>query len=104
MVLALLMFVPIVGVTIWAFLRFAPPNAEREALRRFNIASFSVALLLAIAWCVRTYLVMSPRVDAAWWPVIAALGAMVLFPLVLAVAALVRNFIVFRSRESRASK
>jgi hypothetical protein len=46
---------------------------------------------------------MSPTVDAAWWPLIAALGVLVLFPLVLAVAAAVRTFIVFRSREGGAS-
>ena len=104
MVVALLIFVPIAGVVIWAFLRFGPSYAERKLLRRFNLAAFSIALLLAIAWCVRTYLVMSPTVDAAWWPAISVLGAIVIFPLVLVAAAVVRNVIVFRSRESRASK
>ena len=104
MVVALLIFVPIAGVAIWAFLRFGPSYAERKLLRRFNLAAFSIALLLVIAWCVRTYLVMSPTVDAGWWPVISALSALVLFPLVLAVAAAVRSFIVFRRREDRASQ
>lgn len=103
MVVALLILLPSAGVAIWAFLRFGPSYAEREPLRRFNLAAFSIALLLAAAWCVRTYLVMSPTADAGWWPVISALGALVLFPLVLAVAAVVRNFIVFRRREERAS-
>jgi hypothetical protein len=104
MLLALLILLPITGIAIWAFLRFGPAHAERMPLRRFNLAAVSAGLLLAIAWCVRTYLVMSPTVDAGWWPVIAALGALALFSLVLAVAALARNFIVFRSREGQPSQ
>ena len=98
MVVALLILMPIASVAIWAFLRFRLSYAERTALRRFNLASLSIALLSAIAWCVRTYLVMSPTVDAGWWPVISVLGAIVSFSLVLVVAAVVRNVIVFRKR------
>jgi ACR3 family arsenite efflux pump ArsB len=45
---------------------------------------------------VRTYLVMSATVDAAWWPVISVLGALIIIPLVLGLATAVRSFVLFR--------
>ena len=96
MVAALLILVPVVAVVAWAFFRFAPVHAERKRLLFFNVASLIVALAIAAAWTVCTYLVMSSTVDSAWWPIISALGALVVIPLVLALAAIVRNFVIFR--------
>jgi len=93
MVVAFLILVPIAGVAVWAFFRFGPAGAERKAVLRFNLSALGIALLLGVAWCVRTYLVMSPTVDAPWWPTISALGALALFAFVLGVAAVVRNFV-----------
>jgi hypothetical protein len=103
MIVALLILVPVVGVVAWAFFRFSPAHAERKRVLLFNLASLFVALAIAAAWTVRTYLVMSPTVDSAWWPIISVLGALVAIPLALALAAIVRNFLVFRRRaaESR---
>jgi hypothetical protein len=95
MVAALLILVPVVAVVAWAFFRFSPGHAERKRVLLFNVASLIVALAIAATWTVRTYLVMSPTVDSAWWPVISVLGALVVIPLVLALAAIVRNFFVF---------
>ena len=96
MIGALLILLPVVGVVAWAFFRFAPIHANRKVLLWFNLASVTVALFLAAAWGVRTYLVMSPTADSAWWPVIAVLGALIILPVVLGLAAILRNFIVFR--------
>ena len=96
MVAALLILVPVVAVVAWAFFRFSPDHAERKRVLVFNVASLIVALAIAAAWTVRTYLAMSPTVDSAWWPVISVLGALVVIPLVLALAAIVRHFLVFR--------
>jgi hypothetical protein len=96
MVMALLILVPVVGVVAWAFFRFSPAHAEPKRVRLFNVASVIVALAIAVAWTVRTYLVMSPTVDLAWWPVISVLGALVAIPVVLALAAIVRNLLIFR--------
>jgi len=98
MVAALLILVPVVAVVVWAFFRFSPIHADRKRVLLFNVASLIVALAIAAAWTVRTYLVMSPTVDSAWWPVISVLGALVVIPLVLALAAIVRNVILFRRR------
>lgn len=96
MIMALLILVPVVGVTAWAFFRFSPAHAERRRVLQFNVVSVIVALAIAGAWTVRTYLVMSPTVDSAWWPVISVLGALVAIPLVLVLAAILRNLLVFR--------
>ena len=97
MVAALLLLLPTFGVMLWVFFRFLPPHADRRALLRFNILSLIVALVLAGAWVVRTYRVMSPTVDSPWWPVISVLGVLVMVPVVLILAALLRNLVVFRS-------
>jgi hypothetical protein len=39
---------------------------------------------------------MSPTVDAAWWPVISVLGALIIIPLVLGLAAALRTFVLCR--------
>jgi len=39
---------------------------------------------------------MSPTVDAAWWPVISVLGALIIIPSVLGLAAAIRSFVLFR--------
>lgn len=96
MIAALLILVPLLVGATWAFFRFVPRHADRKAVSRFNVASVTVALVAAGAWCVRTYVVMSPTVDAAWWPIIAALGALVIFPVVLGLAAALRKLVAQR--------
>ena len=96
MIVALLIVLPAVGVVGWAFFRFAPTHSDRKAVLRFNLLSLGVALLLAAAWGVRTHVVMSPTEDSAWWPVISVLGALTIVPLVLGLAMILRNLVVFR--------
>ena len=96
MIAALLILLPAVGVVGWAFFRFAPIHSDRKGVLRFNLLSLAVTLLLAVAWTVRTHLVMSPTEDSAWWPVISLLGALTIVSLVLGSAAILRNLVVFR--------
>ena len=99
MIAALLILLPVVGIVAWVFFRYTPAHAERGALFRFNVVALIVAVGLGAAWSLRTYLLMSPTVDSAWWPVISALGALVAVTLVLGFAAILRNFVVFRPDE-----
>ena len=96
MVVALLVLVPIAGVVVWAFFRLFPSGAQSRMVLRFNVWALVVALAVAVGWSVRTYLVMSPTVDAAWWPVISVLGALIIIPSVLGLAAAIRSFVLFR--------
>ena len=96
MIAALLILLPPVGIVGWAFFRFPPIHSDRKAVLRFNLLSLTVALLLAVAWSLRTYVVMSPTEDSAWWPVISLLGALTIVPLVLGLAMILRNLVVSR--------
>jgi ABC-type enterochelin transport system permease subunit len=60
MIVSFLILLPVVGIVVWAFFRFTPVHANRKVVLQFNLLSLTVALLLAIAWSVRTYLVMTP--------------------------------------------
>ena len=96
MIVALIVLVPIAGVVVWAFFRLSPSGAQSSTVLRFNVGALVVALALAGGWSVRTYLVMSPTVDAAWWPVISILGALIIVPFVLGLAAALRTFVLCR--------
>jgi hypothetical protein len=97
MVLALLILLPAVVCAAWVFFKFSPANADRKAVVRFNVLTIIVPLLLALAWSVRTYLLMSPTVNSAWWTVISMLGALTIVPSVLGLAAVLRNLVLFRA-------
>ena len=96
MIVTLLVLVPIAGVVVWAFFRLSPSGAQSHTVLRFNVGALVVALALAAGWSVRTYPIMSPTVDVAWWPVISVLGALIIIPLVLGLAAAVRTFVLCR--------
>lgn len=95
MITSLFILLPLLATALWAFFRFSPTHADSGAVRRFNAASLAVAVLLAIAWALRTYIVMKPTADSAWWPFVSLLGAPVIVTAVLAAAALARHLAVF---------
>ena len=96
MIVVLLVLVPIVSVVVWGFFRRSPSGAQSSTVLRFKVRALVVALALAAGWSVRTYLVMSPTVDAAWWPVISVFGTLIIIPLVLGLAVALRSFVLFR--------
>lgn len=96
MIIALLALIPITGVTLWAFFRYAPVGGQRPAIHRYNVWVVVAAIGLAATWSWRTYLVMSASEDAAWWPIISLLGSLVILPVVFGVATVVRNRLLFR--------
>jgi len=91
-----LILVPLVAVVGWAFFRLTPVHADRRTVLRFNVGTLALSAMLAVVWCVRTYVVMSPTEDSGWWPVISVLGAVVIITLVLALAAILRTVVVSR--------
>jgi hypothetical protein len=95
---ALVILLPVAAAAAWAFFRLVPAQADPVALRRFNVATCAVALALAGAWAVRTFVVMADTPDAPWWPVIAGLGALLIASVVLAIGAACRGAFVFRRR------
>jgi hypothetical protein len=98
MVLALLVLIPVLVFSLWAFFRFTPSTTVR-GVRLFNGSSIVVGLLLCVGWSVRTYLQMLGTVDRPWWPVVSALGAMAIFPVWLILAAVLRS-VIFLTRHA----
>ncbi len=97
MMLSMIFLVPVLLITTWLFFRFSPKRSDPRPVYRFNIGVLVIGLLVCAVWSVwiRVQLVQGP--DQAWWPVLAVLGSLAVFPLILLAGALVRNFLVFRS-------
>ncbi|HEX9900607.1 MAG TPA: hypothetical protein VGC81_15390 [Candidatus Methylomirabilis sp.] len=101
MVLALLVLIPVLVFSLWAFFRFTPSTTVR-GVRLFNGSSIVVGLLLCVGWSVRTYLQMLGTVDRPWWPVVSALGSMAIFPVWLVLASVLRC-VIFPDRHAPGS-
>ena len=96
MMLSGIFLVPVLLITTWLFFRFSPRRSDPRPVFRYNIGVFVVGLMLCAGWTVwiRAQLVTGP--DVAWWPVLAILGSLAVFPLILLAGALVRNVLIFR--------
>jgi hypothetical protein len=101
MVLALLVLIPLLIFSLWAFFHFTPPTTVR-GVRVFNGSAVVVGALLCVGWSARTYLQMVGTVDRAWWPVVSALGSMAIFPVWLVLAGVLRR-VVFPDRHAPGS-
>lgn len=96
--LALLVLIPLLVFSLWAFFHFTPPTTGR-GVRVFNSSAIVVGLLLCVGWSARTYLQMVGTVDRSWWPVVSALGSMAIFPVWLVLAGVLRR-VVFPDRHA----
>ena len=101
MTLALITLVPVFLLALWAFFRFSPQADDRHRITRFNLG----VVIFGVAVCgfatLKVHSGMSAGPDKAWWPIISMLYSLVLFPLVLGIGGVVRNFVVFRTGRSR---
>ncbi len=97
MILALIVLVPILLLSIWAFFKFSPKVEGRRGVLLFNLSVLVVGLLLCAFLTLKVYASMGNGPDRAWWPVLSALGSLVVFPMVLLLGGLVRNRLVFRT-------
>ena len=101
MIFALIILVPILVFSVWAFLRFSPKVESRQRILLFNLSVLGVGLLLCAFLTLKVYGNLAAGPDRAWWPVLSVLGAMVVFPVVLLVGGVVRKSILFKSPNNR---
>ncbi len=96
MILSLLVLVPLLALSVWAFFRFTPPGIHR-GLRRYNVSAVLAGVLFCGGYSILVYTQMIGSVDANWWPVLAVLGSLAIFPAWLLLAGLLRNLVLFRN-------
>ncbi len=79
----------------WIFLYFSPPAKNRQRLRRVNQTVLLTAgsACAALAWWVRQ--AAAGSADFYWWPAIALAYGALLFPMILLIGGLIRNFVLF---------
>jgi len=99
MVIALLVLVPILALSLWAFFYFSPEVDNQRGVIVFNLAVLILGFLVCGWLTLKVYGDMSAGPDRAWWPMISGLYSLALFPVVLFVGGLVRNFLLFRVRD-----
>ena len=104
MIFALLILLTILLLTLWAFFRLSPTISDQCKVTGFNwgVLIFGLAICGLVALKVCTD--MSTGSDRAWWPIISVLYSLALFPVVLFLGGLVRNFVLFRAREPKESQ
>ena len=98
MVIALLVLVPILALILWAFFHFSPEVDNQRGVIIFNLAVLILGFLVCGWLTLKVYEDMSAGPDRAWWPMISGLYSLALFPVVIFVGGLVRNFLLFRVR------
>jgi hypothetical protein len=91
MIVLFLAAAPILALSVWLYLKAAPPGTTLKSRARFE----AVVLLLELAGCAvagyLAYVAVGQGVDRAWWPVVAVIYGLVLVPSLLIPAALVRR-------------
>ncbi len=101
MILLLLILVPVLLLTLWAFFRLSPKGGDRRKVIGFNLGVLIFGLAMCGLVTLNIYTDMSSGSDRAWWPVVSGLYSLALFPTVLFLGGLVRNLVLFRIRESK---
>lgn len=96
MVLSMIFLVPVLLITVWLFFRFSPRKSDPRPVFRFNLGVFVFGLLVCAVWTIWIWAQMVSGPDHAWWSILAVLGSLAAFPVILLAGALVRNFMVFR--------
>lgn len=96
MILALIILVPILLMSLWAFIRFSPKGGSRHQVLLFNLGVLAVGLVVSALLTLKIYSNMAAGPDRAWWIILSVLGAVAVFSIVLVIGGLVRSLLVFR--------
>ncbi len=99
MLLALLILIPILLLSLWAFFRLSPKIGDRSKVMSFNLGVLIFGFALCGLVTFKVYSEMSVGSDRAWWPIISGMYSLVLFSVVLFLGGLVRNYVLFKVRD-----
>jgi len=62
----------------------------------YNSIVFGSSLIACLIVCLYFYLTTGQSVDRAWWPILALLGSLFTFAIVLIIGGFFRNYIIFK--------
>ena len=96
MILALIILVPLIIITLRIYFKSTPKHIDKRTSTIYNSVIFTISLIACLIVCLYTYFTTGQSIDRAWWPILAALGSLSVFPIVLIIGGLFRNFIIFR--------
>lgn len=90
MIFALILLIPLLILALWVYIKKSPKELNRSQVRVFDLSVFFIAVLLSLAFILKTYSKLSSGPDRAWWPILSILGSMGIITLCLVVGALIR--------------
>jgi hypothetical protein len=96
---SLILLVPFAIVVLWGYFHFSPKHAPKKSVRAYDATAVALATVCCPLFVWTVYVRMSTGVDAPWWPVLATLGCLVVFPICLLVAGLMRYVVFLRKRD-----
>lgn len=80
----------------WIFLYFSPPAKNRQQVRRVNRIVLGLAVITCVVLALWIRQATAGSADFGWWWAIALTYSALLFPMILLIGGLVRNFVLFR--------
>ena len=101
MILGLMVLFPLFGVALWVYLRFQPQveASQRRALYLFNGTITGFLLVLFMGSAAYFWKVLYGTVDSGWWLILAVLFSLFSSAVILFLATLVRNTVLFRAKK-----
>ena len=96
MILSLIILVPLILITLRIYFKKTPKHIDKRTSTIYNFVIFTLSLIACFIVWLYTYFTTGQSVDRAWWPILAGLGSLFVFFIVLIIGGLFRNFIMFR--------
>ncbi len=96
MIVSLGILIPFLCFVLWLYFKFTPKHADKKSLRLYNLIVVLLALLSCFFVSLHFYTTTGQSVDSAWWPVLALMGSLFIFPIIVFIGGVIRNLIIFR--------
>ena len=97
MIVLLVILLPLIIITLRVYLKSTPKHIDHRKRIIFNSIIFSLSIIVCLTVFLYSYLTTGQSVDRAWWPILAVLGSLFMFEIVLIAGGLFRNLIIFRN-------
>jgi O-antigen/teichoic acid export membrane protein len=100
MVVLLAILIPFLCFVLWLYYKFTPKHTDKKSLRIYNLIVMLLAFLSCLFVSLHFYNTTGQSVDSAWWPILALMGSLLLFPSIVFIGGIIRNFFMFKQNKS----